>query len=131
MTTDSLITLHRYYIWANKLRVDFQDILKNKNKISKAQYEVESLMYMSLWYGTLYVVIEGWQNLKLKDQVIDSLLKSKYTNLLKRYRNGVFHFQKKYKDKRFDDLDKEKDAVKWIINLNKEFGRFFMEKLKV
>ena len=84
MTTDSLITLHRYYIWANKLRADFQNILKNKNKISKAGYEIESLMYMSLWYGMLYVVIEGWQNLKLKDEVIDSLLKSKYTNLLKR-----------------------------------------------
>ena len=130
MTTDSLITLHRYYIWANKLRADFQNILKNKNKISKAGYEIESLMYMSLWYGMLYVVIEGWQNLKLKDEVIDSLLKSKYTNLLKRYMNGVFHFQKKYKDERFDDLDKEKDAVEWIVDLNKELGRFFLEKLK-
>lgn len=131
MTTDSLITLHRYYIWANKLRVDFQNILKNKNKISKAEYEIESLMYMSLWYGMLYVVIEGWLELKFKDQVIEDLLKSKYTNLLKQYRNGVFHFQKKYKDEKFEDLDKEKDAVKWIVDLNKELGRFFLEKLKV
>ena len=130
MATDSLITLHRYYIWANKLRVDFQNILKNKGKISKAKYDIEALMYMSLWYGMLYVVIEGWQNLKLNDEIIDKLLKSQYTNLLKRYRNGVFHFQKKYKDERFDNLDKEKDAVKWIVDVNKEFGRFFLEKLR-
>lgn len=130
MATDSLITLHRYYIWANKLRVDFQSILKNKNKISKAEYEIESLMYMSLWYGMLYVVIEGWQNLKLKDGNVDNLLKSKYTKLLKRYRNGVFHFQKKYKDIRFEELDREKEAVSWVVELNKEFGRLFLEKLK-
>lgn len=130
MATDSLITLHRYYIWANKLRVDFQNILKNKGKLSKAKYDIEALMYMSLWYGMLYVVIEGWQNLKLNDEIIDKLLKSQYTNLLKRYRNGVFHFQKKYKDERFDNLDKEKDAVKWIVDVNKEFGRFFLEKLR-
>ena len=130
MATDSLITLHRCYIWANKLRVDFQSILENKGKISKAKYEIESLMYMSLWYGMLYVVIDGWQNLKLKDEVVDELLKSKYTKSLKRYRNGVFHFQKKYKDIRFEELDRERGAVSWVIKLNKEFGRFFLEKLK-
>lgn len=130
MINDSIITLHRYYIWANKMRVDFYGFLKNKDKISKINFEIESVMYMSLWYGLLYVVIEGWQSLKLKDQIIDDSLKSKYTRLLKRYRNGVFHFQKKYNDERFEELCREKEAVEWITKLNKEFGRFFLEKLK-
>ena len=112
------------------MRVDFYGFLKNKDKISKINFEIESVMYMSLWYGLLYVVIEGWQSLKLKDQIIDDSLKSKYTRLLKRYRNGVFHFQKKYNDERFEELCREKEAVEWITKLNKEFGRFFLEKLK-
>ena len=38
--------------------------------------EVEIFMYMSYWYATLYVVIEGWKNLKFSDPKIDELLKS-------------------------------------------------------
>lgn len=126
-----VITLHRYYIWANKMRVDFYNIMEIENRISKAQYEIESLMHMSLWYGSLYVVIEGWQKLKLEDKIIDDLLKSKNVDLLRRYRNGVFHFQKEYSDSRFKKLWDEKDVVEWITKLNEEFGRFFLEKLKV
>lgn len=61
--------------------------------------EIESFLYMSYWYGGLYVVIEGWQRLKLSDDIIDNLLISSNVQLLKRYRNGVFHFQKEYIDK--------------------------------
>ena len=89
-----IITLHRYYIWGNKMRTDFDVILKLKKRIPKKRYEIESFMYMSYWYGGLYVVIEGWKKLGLVDRKIGSLLKSPYVGLLRRYRNGVFHFQK-------------------------------------
>lgn len=36
---------------------------------------IEDNMYMSYWYAGLYVVIEGWQKLKLQDMAIDTLLK--------------------------------------------------------
>jgi hypothetical protein len=49
---------------------------------------------MSYWYAALYVVIEGWRDLGLADATIDALLQSPNVDLLKRYRNGVFHFQK-------------------------------------
>ena len=85
---------------------------------------------MSYWYGGLYVVIEGWRKLRLVDSVIDELLGSKNVKLLKRYRNGVFHFQSKYSDSRFTDfMTVGENAVEWVRLLNKEFGRYFLNRI--
>jgi hypothetical protein len=48
---------------------------------------------MCLWYGMLYVVIEGWRKAKLSDPEVDTLLASPNTKLLWLFRNGMFHFQ--------------------------------------
>jgi len=122
-------TLHRYYIWANRMRVHFDEVLQQRMaaKIEKGRMEVESMLYMSYWYAGLYVVIEGWKALKLSDQVIDRLLHSGNVALLKRYRNGTFHFQKTYYDARFIELiEKGQNVVEWIRTLNSELGRWFL-----
>ena len=109
------------------MRTHFYELLENKEKIKSEKFNIEAVMYMSLWYASLYVVIEGWQALKLKDERIDELLQSENVALLKRYRNGVFHFQKVYKDKRFDEFDQKKEAAEWMVKLNKDFGRYFLQ----
>jgi hypothetical protein len=85
-------------------------------------------MYMSLWYGELYVVIEGWKELGFSDPTVDALLSSPNVELLKRYRNGAFHFQKDYFDDRFLDFMRGDAAVKWVSNLNQAFGSYFLTK---
>jgi hypothetical protein len=90
---------------------------------------IESVLYMSYWYGGLYVVIEGWKDHSLSDSIIDELLKSPNVDLLKRYRNGVFHFQRDYFDERFTKfMDEGLDAVTWVRSLNEEFGRYFLKQ---
>jgi hypothetical protein len=84
-------------------------------------------MFMSYWYGTLYVVIEGWRELRLSDARINELLKSPKVKSLKLYRNGVYHFQRNYFDDRFAGFMKSKDSVEWVRELHGEFGRFFLE----
>jgi hypothetical protein len=86
----SAVTLHRYYIWANRMRTHFDEVISKGMLDGKA--EIESFLYMSYWYGGLYVVIEGWRELKLTDNTIDILLQSPNVELLRRYRNAVFHF---------------------------------------
>jgi hypothetical protein len=88
---DPVFILHRYFIWANQMRTHFDGLLANKTD----HFDVESMMYMSLWYGLLYVVIEGWRELHLEDEVINKLLEPGNTELLKRYRNATFHFPQK------------------------------------
>lgn len=91
----------------------------------------ESWIAMSYWYGGLYVVIEGWRELELRDPQIDALLASPNVDLLKRYRNGIFHYQRRYFDERFVELIRDgEDVVNWVRELNSQFGRFFLEWFK-
>jgi len=82
--------------------------------------------YMSYWYGGLYVVTEGWQELGLSDPEIDSLLTSEHVDLLRRYRNGCFHFQADYFDERFRDFIARQGSVGWISSLHEAFSRWFL-----
>lgn len=126
---DEILSLHRYYIWANRMRTHFDSILES-GKHQTGIGEIESFLYMSYWYGGLYVVIEGWKDLGLRDATIDTLLISPNVDLLRRFRNGAFHFQRKYNDQRFMDFMTEGiDAVEWIRQLNEQFGRYFLAAL--
>src|ERR1035437_9200148 len=65
--------------------------------------------HLSCWLGLLYVVIEGWKSLRLSDPKIDKLLASPNVARLNQFRNGVFHFQKAYYDKRLQGFLHTKD----------------------
>ena len=84
--------------------------------------------FFCYWFASLYVVIGGWRELGLKDDKIDALLGSDYVNLLRRLRNGVFHFQRDYFDPRFREYLKTGDpATNWADDLHDEFSRYFLE----
>ena len=85
-------------------------------------------IFMSYWYGGLYVVIEGWLELGLHDATIDQLLSSPNVGLLKRYRNGVFHFQKEFVDARFHEFFASEDSVTWVRALSSAFGDYFLSE---
>lgn len=87
-------------------------------------------IFMSYWYGGLYVVIEGWRAIKLDDPVINDLLNDPKVDLLRLYRNGAFHFQKDYCDHRFQGFMSDKDAANWVKKLNTEYGRWFIANSK-
>lgn len=126
--------LHRYFIWANRMRIYFDETLQKhkERKIDEHRFGIESMMYMSLWYGLLFVVIEGWQSLKLSDATIDELLKSPNVVLLKKYRNATFHYPEKceYQDERFENFFQEQTTVQWVRQLNSEFSHYFLNALK-
>lgn len=134
VVSPKLVSLHRYFIWADRMKVHFDSVLNDINSnrfddmLIKKKEGIDTFMYMSLWYGLLYVLIEGWIELGLCDKNIDKLLESKNVALLKHYRNGVFHFQKKYYDKRFTNLMEEgMDVANWTRELRDEFSRWFLE----
>lgn len=83
---------------------------------------------MCLWYGCLYVVIEGWKDLRFKNHEVNGLLMSGNVDLLRGCRNDTFHFQKKYYPSRYVKFVTETDSAKWVRDLNMYFGKFFMEE---
>jgi hypothetical protein len=128
------IALHRYWIWANALRTHFDKIIMNNTDLQHkkgirwfADYEG---VFLSHWYSALYVVVEGWKELRLTDKEINRLLESPNVERLRRFRNGVCHFQPDYLDKKFLGFMAEPTSVEWVRTLNREFGRYFLEILQ-
>ncbi len=88
-------------------------------------------LYMSYWYGSLYVVIEGWREARLQDPDVDRLLESPYVSLLKRYRNGVFHFQRSMWDERFEDFLREGEATaEWVRQVHFALGTWLQRRVE-
>ncbi|OGK13478.1 hypothetical protein A3A93_01465 [Candidatus Roizmanbacteria bacterium RIFCSPLOWO2_01_FULL_38_12] len=126
-----ILTLHRYFIWALYQHNTFKTVIRvvNTEKTRESARFTRPFGYGSYWYASMYVVIEGWLELKLHDKKIDVFLKNaKYIQLLRRYRNGVFHFQKDYEDNRFEIFFKRgSDFNIWVDEIYHEFDRFFLE----
>jgi hypothetical protein len=136
----SIITLHRYFMAANRMRALFDQTLADPQFWEKYQgkdlFTTAYLMhaddygvFMFYWYGGLYVVIEGYYQLHLKDPKIDALLASPNVDLLKRCRNGVFHFQKDYLDDRLLGCMQQDNSVKWVRQLTESFSQFFLREV--
>ena len=129
-----IMGLHRYYMTANRLRTHFVNLAKPRKyyevgRIESAEH-LEMQLYLTVWYGMLYVVVEGWQQVGFTDAAIDALLASPYTALLKRFRNGVFHYQRNYFDRRFRDFTQNVDTSVWAHKLHLEFARWFRDCIR-
>ncbi len=136
-TNWQFLSLHRYYIYSNRLKEYFDFTVTNYKCDEEAPLQAamrftisDPMMFMFYWYASLYVVIEGWQELCLSDPEIDALLASPNVQLLKRFRNGLFHYQKNYGDNRFTELLRPgEDVVPWVRDLHGKIGAYFLREL--
>jgi hypothetical protein len=124
-----VFSLHRYFLWCAEMREHYRQIAKQVSPTASF-FENESagrvFMYLSYWYAGLYVVCEGWQELKLSDSEIDALLQSPHLEFLKRFRNGVYHYHADYFDERFmDAFARGEDFDRWAESLTFSFARHF------
>ena len=127
-TDKEVHTLHRYLIWSLHMREQLNAIENVPKKIiEKKLWLIRPFMYLSLWLALLFVVIEGYQELGLSDPVIDPMLASPNVDLLRRLRNGAFHYQRDYFDRRFMDVFSSGEVGEWATRLHKEFRRFFFD----
>ena len=130
---EDLFSLHRYFIWSLRLKEVFEDALRRLGGFSQNQMNAffvdDRGQFMSYWYAALYVVVEGYQELRLSDPEIDRLIRSPHVELLRRYRNGVFHYQKKYFDEQFSGFMGPPETVEWVRSLSSELGRYFHEQI--
>jgi hypothetical protein len=119
-----VVTLNRYLEWATHMAARYNEDLDgfSGNMDWDDPLFKRLFMHMCYWYAALYVVIEGWQDLKLSDPKIDALLTSPNVQRLKRYRNGVYHFQAGYFDVRyFEFIGAGSDGKKWLHELHTAF----------
>ena len=120
-----------YLHWAEINKNNLEKLFDSADDSGKIPIN-DFFTYSSLWYGSLFVVIEGWEALKLKDDTINDLLveHDNLKSLLRRYRNGVYHFQPKLLDNRFIAFGQTRDnSYLWAKLLHEEFVRYFSDWL--
>jgi len=132
-----IITLYRYFGYAVYMR-DLYSKEVDEDWLKMLSSDVYGLIaflfsapgiYLMYSYAGIYLVIEGWKNLKLTDPKIDELLSSPFVDRLRLFRNATFHYQKdlmSFKHLQFFGTEEEK-TEQWLNNLYLEFERFFRE----
>lgn len=132
-----IVTLYRYFAYAAHMRDLFRrSVTAEKLKALAADklglvglfYSTPGL-YLLYSYSGLFVVVEGWQDLKLNDAKIDELIASPYVDRLRRFRNATFHYQEAViSQKHLDFFGTEAEKTEeWVGQLYEELARFFRE----
>lgn len=135
---DELIPiLFRYFMAASLMSQEFYQHLgdpkdrPNPNDNPAAFLIGKAGLKMCLWYGMLFVVVEGWREAQLSDREIDRLLASPNVEFLRRFRNGMFHFQSDgwLPDKFNEFFDPKNGTVDWVRSLTTELRRFLLSEM--
>jgi hypothetical protein len=122
----ALLAFDRYFSWANTLRTHFEERRPGYSDERKAHWEP----YMAYWYGGLSAVTEGWEELGFQDPEVDELLNQKdNVEVLRRYQNGAFHFQRSYFDRGFVDLWERDEIIVWAWQLHRHLARWIKHDL--
>jgi len=127
---EKLMAWARYLHWADVHRRHFEVWMEQGHDVANDREGWEFIALLSAWYASLWVVVEGWKSIPLADSSVDELLQiaPRYEALLKRYRNGVFHYQPRLIERRLlDFLAEEGGSASWIHLLHSEFCRFYWE----
>lgn len=125
-----VFTLYRYFIVADQMRRLYYEYLQSHPGVTVDSDEwIESYVYMSLWYGTLYVVTEGWRRLGLSDSQIERhLVDTAMVQRLESARNGAFHFKSKYWDVAQTAMPfGGAESARWVAGLHKAYSRYFLD----
>jgi hypothetical protein len=133
--TKIAVSLYRYVFWADMLGMQFETAftrdrqeLERRLQTKQIAFEpklLESEMYICLWFGVLYIVIEGWPKLKINEPRITELLRSRFKDLLRNFRNATFH-PEDYDDARTQALvDTGQESIDWAKKVTLEFKSFF------
>lgn len=116
------ITLHRYFLNASRNNALFERELTE----NRADHP-HAMIHLLLWYGCLFVVVEGYAEEKLTDPNVDVLVgDTAKLDLLRRCRNATFHYANQYLDPRVEAVLVEPGFVAWVRELHESLGAFFL-----
>lgn len=136
-----LAALHKHWLAAGAVNVHLRRSMKSPERLETGGLP-EPLAAMAekwsafevlrVWYSLLYVVAEGYQELKLHDDAVDGLLaQGDYLQTLRLFRNATFHFQKDpFSPKILGFLTTPESEV-WVKDLDRAFKRLFERELKI
>ena len=130
-----LVALHKHWCTADAVKltigVPVHDGLPDwpEELLALAQLH-SSFLRIAVWYSLLYVVVEGYRDLKLDDTLINELLANEQmTDALRRFRNAVFHYQEDPVGPKLMAFLEAKESETWAGQLHSAFKAFFEKAL--
>jgi hypothetical protein len=124
--SDLLFSWGRYLYWAELMRRHWDNFLKERGP--DAYPTPEWLGVSSYWAASLFVVIEGWKDARFDDPVINAMLElSNYTDVLRKFRNGTFHYQPELVSAKVIDFFRTPYVIWWVHFLHEEFCRWLRD----
>jgi hypothetical protein len=121
VSQEALERLAGYWGRAQIMRSHFQDFIDSYGGIRKAVAKGNGLRletYLSFWMAALFVAVEGFNKLKLKDARVQKLFRE-HLNDLKQLRHETYHFTVSREKGR-----KAIRAINWVEELHVALGLF-------
>ena len=88
-----------------------------------AKHKTEFETYIALWLSALFVVVEGFKELKLDATQVPELSDPRL-DTLRLFRNGCFHYQRDYR-KFAPVLSGDLKSFDWAERLHMRFSAYF------
>ena len=127
LNNEVLFSWGRYLYWAELRHRDWENFMTEKGGIQK-RLTRNGLESPATGLQASYVVIEGWETAKFKDPIVDALLGiSNYKDLLRRLRNGTFHYQPDLLPPKVTKFFQSTDVTLWLYFLHEEFCRWLRD----
>lgn len=126
--TEEFIAWGRYLSWADQHRKRLYNFFEAEGDAASSGHTARFITYTSQFFASLWVVVEGYNELTLRDNFVDSILRNPlgHADLLRRCRNGVYHFQPDLLASRLGDfLSATQSALAWVYALHSELIRVF------
>src|SRR5215213_4956485 len=122
--SDPVLSLCNYWLSADIMHSLLHEMREHlfAEEEGKETLWPEFQIYYSFWLSALYVVAEGFQELRLRSPTIQKKVAA-HIDDLRIFRNGTFHFQKT-RVKQLQMLDKDAMRLNWAEDLHASFGRF-------
>lgn len=87
---------------------------------------------LQVWYALLYVVVEGYKELKDTDADVDALLADEeMVDALRRFRNAIFHPQENPLSEKLLNFLTLPESENWPRKLNTAFKSYFEKRINI
>jgi hypothetical protein len=129
--SELLYSWGRYLYWADLMQRDWDRFMAEKGENANKAIP-EWLGVSCYWAASEYVVIEGWETADFDDPVVDALLGlTKYKEMLRRLRNGTFHYQPALISPKVVEFFQSPDVTLWLYFLHEEFCRWLRDCVEI
>jgi hypothetical protein len=131
-----LISLHKHWLNADAVKQVVAKPIGDNNglpdDLTALAEMYSSFSRLLVLYGLIYVVVEGYRELKTTNAKIDELISQEdFVDSLRLFRNATFHYQKQpipEKALKFLELP---ESENWIRELHSSFKEYFEDNLPI